>query len=454
MKHYSLRTTIAARYALVVLIVIFSISIVSNFLISRQFENYVEQQQKEKAEDMAINLSHQYEETSGGWNLDYVHGLGMYALNEGYILKLYNAEHDILWDDENHDMTLCAQMMQNISSQMQEKYPGLEGKFIMHTYDLKQGNKLLGFLDVSYYSPYYLNENAFHFLEALNRILLVAGLISLLFAVIIGLLLAGSISRPLAKIVEITERISEGDYSIRFQEGVKIKELDDLSHAVNHMTETLENQENIRKQLTSDVAHELRTPLANVSSYLEAIIEGVWEPTPERLQNCYEELKRIAKLVPDLERLRQVENENLKLDKTRENLPQLVRAVVKTFELQMENKKMHTVIEGEDIFACVDRNRMQQVITNLISNAVKYSNENGTICVSIEEKDLPLIFERFYRTDKSRNRRTGGAGIGLTIAKAIVQAHGGKIMAESTQGVGSAFTVILPKEQPGISNVK
>lgn len=464
MKHYSIRTTIAIQYAFVVLIVVFLISIVSNFLISRQFENYVEEQQNEKAEDMALNLSHQYDAMSGGWNLDYVHGLGMYALNEGYILKLSDEKQDILWDAQNHDMTLCSQMMESISSQMQENYLGFEGKFVTHRYDLKQGNQVVGYLDVSYYSPYYLNENEFHFIEALNQILIVVGICSLLMAVVIGLFLAGSLSKPIAKIVEITERISDGDYSIRFQEGVKTKELDDLSRAVNYMAESLENQETIRKRLTSDVAHELRTPLANVSSYLEAIIEGVWEPTPERLQNCYDELERISKLVSDLERLKQMENENLKLHKTRENLLELVWAVIKNFEIQMESKNLRTIVTGGDVFACIDRNRMQQVITNLISNAVKYSNENGTIRVRIEknadmasiqvqdegigipEKDLPLIFERFYRTDKSRNRRTGGAGIGLTIAKAIVQAHGGKIMAESKQGIGSTFTVIFPVE--------
>ena len=464
MKHYSIRTTIAIQYAFVVLIVVFLISIVSNFLISRQFENYVEEQQNEKAEDMALNLSHQYDAMSGGWNLDYVHGLGMYALNEGYILKLSDEKQDILWDAQNHDMTLCSQMMESISSQMQENYLGFEGKFVTHRYDLKQGNQVVGYLDVSYYSPYYLNENEFHFIEALNQILIVVGICSLLMAVVIGLFLAGSLSKPIAKIVEITERISDGDYSMRFQEGVKTKELEDLSRAVNDMAESLENQETIRKRLTSDVAHELRTPLANVSSYLEAIIEGVWEPTPERLQNCYDELERISKLVSDLERLKQMENENLKLDKTRENLLELVQAVMKNFEIQMESKNLRSVVTGEDVFACIDRNRMQQVITNLISNAVKYSNENGTIRVRIEknadmasiqvqdegigipEKDLPLIFERFYRTDKSRNRRTGGAGIGLTIAKAIVQAHGGKIMAESKQGIGSTFTVIFPVE--------
>ncbi len=462
MRHYSLRTIIAVRYAFVVLVVISLVSVVSNFLINRRFENYIKEQQNKKAEEMALSLAHQYDDTSGGWNLDYVHGFGMYTLSEGYILKLYNAENDILWDAQNHDMTLCSQMMEDISSQMREKFPEIHGDFVTHRYDLKQGDVVIGFLDVSYYSPYYLNENDFQFIKALNQILAVVGIGSLFMAVVMGVFLAGSLSKPIAKIVEITKKISDGDYSIRFEEGVKTKELDNLSHAVNHMAVSLENQENIRKRLTSDVAHELRTPLANVSSYLEAIIEGVWEPTTERLQNCYDELQRISKLVSDLERLRQVENENLKLDRTRENLLEMVQAAVKNFELQMKNKNIQCVVTGDDVFACVDKNKMQQVIINLVSNAVKYSNENGTIRISIEknadavslrvqdegigipEEDLPLIFERFYRTDKSRNRRTGGAGIGLTIAKAIVQAHGGKIVAESEQGSGSTFTVVLP----------
>lgn len=464
MKHYSLRTMIAVRFALIVLAVIFLISIASNILINMQFEKYVEEQQGKKAEEMALNLSHQYDNASGEWNLDYIHGLGMYALNEGYIIKLYDVNEDILWDAQNHDMTLCSQMMDTISLRMQENRPELNGDFVTHRFDLKQGDTVIGFLDVSYYSPYSLNENDFRFIEALNRILAVVGIVSLTGTVIMGLIFANNLTKPISKTVEITKQISDGDYSIRFQEGVRAKELLELSRAVNQMAESLEEQENLRKRLTSDVAHELRTPLANVSSYLEAIMEGVWEPTPERLQNCYNELERISKLVSDLERLKQVENENLKLHKTDEDLLELAQTIVKSFEKQMADKKLHCTVSGEHSVVSVDLGRMQQVLTNLVSNAVKYSNENGNIQIVVENKeyvgiiqvkdegigiakeDLKKIFERFYRTDKSRNRQNGGAGIGLTIAKAIVQAHGGKIFAESEACKGSSFVVVLPRK--------
>lgn len=461
MKHYSLRTMIAVRFALIVLAVVFLISIASNILIGRQFEKYVEEQQRKTAEELAQNISYQYDGASGEWNIDYIHGLGMYALNEGYIIKLYDDNGETVWDAEHHDMTLCARMMDTISIRMQGTRSDLQGEFVSHQFDLERDGNVIGFLDISYYSPYYLTENDFQFIEALNRILIAVGIVSLLGAVIMGLILANNITKPIVKTVKITKQISDGDYDIRFQDTVRTKELSGLVCAVNQMAKSLEEQETLQKRLTSDVAHELRTPIANVSSYLEAIIEGVWEPTPERLQNCYDELERIAKLVSDLERLRQVEHENLILHKSDVDLLELSKTVIRSFEKQITQKNLCCTISGY-AKASVDPDRMQQVITNLVSNAVKYSNENGSIRILLEEKedtvmlrvedegigiaqkDLPLIFERFYRTDKSRDRKTGGAGIGLTIAKTIVQAHGGKILVESEAGRGSSFTVVLP----------
>lgn len=470
MKYYSLRTMIAIRFALIVLAVVSMISIASNVLINRQFEKKVEEQQNKQAEELAQNLSYQYNGASKEWNLDYIHGFGMYALREGYIIKLSDVEENVVWDAQNHDTTLCHQVMEAITLRMQEQRPDFNGNFVTYRFNLKQNDNIIGFLDVSYYSPYHLNENDFQFITALNQILLVVGISSLVGAIIMGLILANSITRPIIKTVEITKQISGGDYNIRFKDGVKTRELFGLTQAVNRMAESLEEQENQRKRLTSDVAHELRTPIANVSSYLEAIIEGVWEPTLERLQNCYDELERISRLVSDLERLRQVENENLKLQKTEVDLFELAQATVKNFETKFAKKKVHCTVEGIHAVVFADHNRIQQVITNLVSNAIKYSNENGVVRIAIQDmtdegiivvedngigiakKDLKLIFERFYRTDKSRNRKTGGAGIGLTIVKAIIQAHGGKIVVESEEGHGSKFIITLPKNESFLCN--
>lgn len=463
MRRHSLRSTLAIRFALLVLAAISLISIVANIMINREFEEYVEEQQKLEADNIAQNISGQYSAVDGGWNIDYIHGMGMYALESGFIIKLYDIDENVLWDAKHHDMTLCHDMMQSIAVLMQEKRPDLEGDFVTHRYDLKQADVIVGYLDISYYSPYYMNKNDFQFITALNRILAAVGCVSLIGAVIMGVLLANSIVKPISKVVEITQKISDGDYDTRFKESTHTKELYELVHAVNQMAESLEEQEILQKRVTSDVTHELRTPVANISSYMEMMTDGIMEPTPERLQNCYDELQRLSGLISDLERLRQVENENLVLDKADVELRELSQAVMENFEIQLQEKHLNGQVTGDASIVSVDRDRIQQVLTNLISNAIKYSNDGGTVRVVIEDtndsgilhvedtgigipqEDLKRIFERFYRADKSRNRKTGGAGIGLTIAKTIVQAHKGKISVESEERKGSRFTIVLPK---------
>lgn len=463
MKQKSLRLTISIRFALLVLAVISLISIVSNLMISRQFENYMTEQRKSDADAIAQNLSNQYDDSISGWNLDYVHGMGMAFLDDGFIIKLYDKDENVLWDAGNHDTSICHESMENIRILTQKAQLDSDGHLLTCRYDLTQAGILIGYLDVSYYSPYDMDENDFHFMSALNHILIAVGGVSLVGAVLMGVLLANHIVKPVSKTVEITRQISDGDYHTRLKGGDATKELHELMQAVNHMAESLEEQENLRKRLTSDVTHELRTPVANVSSYMEMMIEGVMEPTPEHLQSCYDELQRLSGLISDLERLRQVENENLALDKSDVDLRELSQSVMANFEIQLREKHLDGQVTGDASIVSVDRGRMQQVIMNLVSNAIKYSNDGGIVRVVIEDtkecgiihvedsgigipqEDLKRIFERFYRADKSRNRKTGGAGIGLTIARTIVQAHKGKISVQSEEGKGSRFTVVLPK---------
>lgn len=456
-------TQLAAGFAFIVLITVAVISLTANGLISRQFEQYVARQRKTSSEQLAQSLSYQYHVEDGTWNVDYIHGLGMYALKDGYLIRLTDAEGQVVWDAENHDMTLCHQIMQDIRTQMAEKRPGLDGNFETHRYEVKQSNAVIGYLDVSYYSPYYLNESDFRFLDSLNRILLVVGICAAVAAAAAGAVLAKSLSVPLLKVTEVTRKISEGDYGARLETGKRqTQELAELSGAVNHMAESLERQETLRRRLTSDVAHELRTPVANVSLNLEMMLDEVWDPTKDRLQSCYEELGRISGIISDLEKLRQMEDENMDLELEPVDLLELAQAVETAFEPDLKKKKLTCEVSGEAALVLGDQRRLHQVMFNLVSNAVKYSNEGGKIRIRVKqekhkavlivedqgigmaEEELPLIFERFYRTDLSRSRKTGGAGIGLAIVKAIVRAHRGTVMVTSKVGCGSRFTVTLP----------
>jgi len=262
----------------------------------------------------------------------------------------------------------------------------------------------------------------------------------------------------------MTTEIAEGNYEIRFTEHTGTKELDALVSSINNLASTLEKQEVIRKQLTSDVSHELRTPLTTIGTHIEAMIEGVWEPTTDRLTSCYEEINRITNLVKDLEQLSKVENDNLKLNITSVDISEVIETIKGNFETELYNKSLNVSVVGTAGTIPVDKERISQVIINLLSNAIKYTPDFGKIEITLEdyetslviqvkdngigipEEELPFIFERFYRADKSRNRRTGGAGIGLAIVKSVVHAHGGKVEVSSKLETGTVFRVLLPRK--------
>jgi two-component system sensor histidine kinase BaeS len=202
---------------------------------------------------------------------------------------------------------------------------------------------------------------------------------------------------------------------------------------------------------------------------VEAMIDGVWEPTAERLQSCNDEIKRIGSLVYDLENLHKLDSANLRLNKSEIDLAEIVQKAVKSFDVAIKEKKLTVSISGNSSNILADADRISQTAINLVSNAVKYSKEGGRISVNIfetknsvgfsiadtgigiPESELPFIFERFYRADKSRNRNTGGSGLGLAIAKSIVEAHGGRISVESRVNSGSRFEVLLPKNNKSLN---
>ena len=464
MKKKSLKTQLSLTIALVVLITVALISVLSNILINQKFKNYIAEQQKQKTQDIVSSLSQQYDRKTDTWNTDFIHTIGMYALYDGYIIKVYEIDGNSVWDAELHDMTLCTQVMADISERMQKKYPKINGEFTSKDYYLKQGLNAVGVVSISYYGPYFLSENDFQFLNALNTILASVGAISLFFAIYIGWVMAKKICRPISKTARMTKEIAEVNYEIRFEGHTGTIELDELVSSINNLASTLDKQEGIRKQLTSDVSHELRTPLTTIGTHIEAMIEGVWEPTTERLKSCYEEINRITNLVKDLEQLEKVENDNLKLNITSVKIEEVINTITDNFETEIYNKNLDVSVLGTANPISVDKERISQVIINLLSNAIKYTPECGKIDIILEdcdssltiqvkdngigisEAELPYIFERFYRADKSRNRKTGGAGIGLTIVKSVVHAHGGKVLVTSKIDEGSVFRVILPRK--------
>jgi signal transduction histidine kinase len=301
------------------------------------------------------------------------------------------------------------------------------------------------------------------FINTLNIVLVAVGILSLILSLIFGYVMAKRISTPISRAINTAELISRGCYGDRSNETSNIKEIAQLTGTINNLAETLDNQEKLRKRLTADVAHELRTPLAVLQGHIEAMIDGVWEADSKRLKSVHEEITRLGRMVGDLEKLTRFESESLILEKSEFDLSELINSISVNFEKECINKNIEVSIKDKSVNVFADKDKISQVVINLMSNAVKFTDNGGRIHISIEDDmdnaviavsdtgkgiaplDKPHIFERFYRADISRNRLTGGSGIGLTIAKAIIEAHKGLIDVESEIGEGTRFVMTIPK---------
>lgn len=459
---FSLRTKLAASFAATALICVLLIGLMSNIQLEKHFKEYVHQNQETKNRGIISLIGSKFH-ADGTWDYQGIQDIGMYAMNQGLILRVKDAGGHMIWDAYTCDQGMCMEMLEEMSRNMMAKDPGWHGELTTETFSLTRGDNVMGSVEISYYGPVYYNELDIHFLGTLNRIFISVGLISLVLAVIFGGILAKMISTPITRVIRTAQSIAKGTYGDRSHEVSSTREISDLTGTVNDLAETLEKQEKLRKRLTGDVAHELRTPLATLQSHVEAMIDGVWEPTPERLTSCHEEITRITRLVSDLERLAHYESDSLVLNKTQFPARDFITRLMQTFEATFEQKRITPVISCDESVLVADKDKLSQVFVNLISNALKFTPEEGSISVSIQgtpqgiqavvadtgqgiaPHDLPHIFERFYRADVSRNRTTGGAGIGLTLVKTIVEAHKGTISVTSQVDQGTRFTVLLPK---------
>jgi signal transduction histidine kinase len=461
MKARSLRAQLSTSILALSLCAVAVTCLLSGLLINREFKAYIASQASQRSWNIVYDLGVQFKAPLNGWDPSFLHTIGMYSLYDGYILKIFGPNGEMAWDAENHDMTLCGQIMDEISSRMEKMKNA--GGFETHSFGILQGGAKVGSVSVTNYGPYFFSESDFRFIRSLNTALAIVGSIAAAFSVLIGNTLALRVSRPMAKAAYIAMQIAEGNYNMLFEGPFRTKELKRLAESVNLLSKTLSRQEELRKRLATDVAHELRTPLTAVGSHLEAMVDGLWEITPERLQGCHEEILRLGDLVKDLERLAKIEGDSEAMEKREVDLLALASSVAETFQGESAKKGLSLDVEGERAVVWADSGRMRQVVANLLSNAVKYTPEGGHIKavvkdspeggvlqvqddgIGIPEGEAAYVFERFYRTDLSRDRKTGGAGIGLAIARSIVSAHGGSIKAQSGAGGGSCFSVCIPK---------
>jgi signal transduction histidine kinase len=301
------------------------------------------------------------------------------------------------------------------------------------------------------------------FTSSVNRSLLFAILAAGVVALLLTLLLSQSILGPVGALTSAARAMEKGDLDHRVV--VKDKgELGELANAFNAMADGLGRLEQLRRNMVTDVAHELRTPLTNVRGYLEAMRDGVIQPTPEMINSLYEEAMLLNRLVDDLQELALAEAGQLNLVRRPVRVEEIIERVVYLVEAQSAEKGVQVEVDLPPNLPeiDVDAERIGQVLRNLLNNALTNTPAGGRIRVTaamvdsqvevcvrdngagISADHLPFVFERFYRADKSRQRTTGGAGLGLSIVKQLVEAHGGHVGIESQVGIGTAVTFTTP----------
>lgn len=463
-KTNTLRTKLLVAFALVALLGVGTVALVLNQVTARAFDIYVSRGAMMRAERAAADAALYYER-NGSWQgiervlqtaiSEYQPGMGMgrrqgmhgmAEMNSGRIL-IVGMDAAVLVDTGGD---LIGQAIK--ASDLAQGTPiVVDGQMV--------GTLLFTTQDMSGYS-----DLERQFLSAVNRAILWAVGVVAAAALVAAVLLSRQFVGPLRQLIAASRAMAQGDLAQR----VEIRsgdEIGELGQAFNQMASDLQAAEAQRQQMTADIAHELRNPLSVIRGNLEALLDGVYPADAEHLEPIYEETILLQRLVEDLRLLSLADAGQLRLTHTDVDLGALLNAIADSTQAIAEDKgiALQVNVPREPLILHADADRLRQVIGNLVSNALRYTpgggavtlgavRDGGLVRVSVADTgpgiapaDLPHVFDRFYRGDAARDRASGGSGLGLSIARALVKAHGGDIGVESTPGQGTKFIVSLPE---------
>ncbi|RJR20043.1 MAG: HAMP domain-containing protein [Nitrospiraceae bacterium] len=434
--------------ASVSLIALSSALLLRELMIS-DFRKYLEGEMEDRVYWVTASLESTYEKYSG-WERDRVIEDTVWALMLGFDVRLYDKDGSLVIDTGLAVDSLSPLIKKRVAALSEPRKQETGGRFV--PYALFLGGNEIGQLEVSLLRP--AKESLF--IHRSNMMLLLSLLLLGGSAIFLSLVFSKKLTRPVQRLTEGVTAISEGNLKKR----VAIPGRDEigmLSDAFNRMAQTLETQESLRKKITSNIAHELRTPMSIIRGELEGMMDGLIPADREHLDSLYAEIKRLMTILEGIEELARAEASSLTLRKREVELAAFLGNIAGRFRQTFEEKGVDLEIRCEDgLAASADPDRLSQIIMNLLSNALKATSKGGHVLIKserrnedaaievidsgcgIEHKDLPFVFERFYKG------KDGGLGLGLTIVRELVEAHGGQVDVQSVYGRGSSFTVILP----------
>lgn len=440
-----------------------------NFFTTRQFKNFIIDSDVIISRDYSILLSKYYEINNYTWeNVDvFVHSFWKDSDQR--------MDWEILKRDQLNDIMAEAAVNSNdISHRL--VLLDMEGRVIADTLDVitgefhpvdhwekgvavqLDGNTIGTVLYGSMIDPV-LNPLDREFLESVNWAVFISAMIVVFITIIIGYFFVRSFIAPLNKLSEAMERVTEGELDIEISVNTK-DEVQKLAENFNKMSRRLYRAREWRDKVTADISHEIRTPVTTIQGELEAMLDGVYPLDLSVIETVYRDTLTLTKIVEDLQLLDSLEFDKTSLDLEEVDLIELIHNTIKSFNSASKEKGICIVTDTPKSVPKLnlDYRKLRQVLNNLITNSLRYSPGGRNIIIGIkkskedlilyvkdfgsgiEESDLPHVFDRFFRADPSRSRKSGGFGLGLSISKSIIEAHNGQIRAQSVPGEGTTIS--------------
>ncbi len=438
---------------LLLLVAVSAIALSAAFLLRElmvaDFRGYLEGEMEDRVYWVTAALESSYEKHSG-WDRELITEDIIWALMLGLRMRLYDSQGALMIDTGSAIDSLSPLVKKRVMAVSEFAAGAKEGEFL--PYALFLGGKEIGRLDVSFLPP----KKETVFIRRSNRLLLISVLALGGFAIFLSVIFSRMLTSPIKVLTDAVTAVSEGNLKSRVAPSGN-DEIAKLSGAFNRMAQILEIQESLRKKLTSNIAHELRTPISVVRGELEGMIDGLIPIDREHLQSLHDEIGRLKTILEGIEELSRAEASSLTLVKRPLELGPFFKNIAGRFGKVFQDRDVSLGLEcGEGLVVNADPDRLSQIMINLLSNALKATGKGGKVIIKafasgteviievsdtgsgIREEDLPFVFERFYKASP------GGLGLGLTIVKELIEAHGGKITARSEYGKGSTFTFSLP----------
>ena len=445
---FSYTTRVTISFAFICVMTILVAFGVLSFVWGQHFQEYTRDNMERTAESTAVAIADKYEETKR-WSPDVLAPASSAAgLNRNVGIQVIDAAGTIRYDNYP-DRDKKSSLAPKSKSRMVSAPIVVEGEEI-------------GTVNVWVYgSDTMLTQADREYRDGSYRAMLVAMALAILISIGLGFLFARGLVGPINRMTRTAKAIKEGDLSART--GLSGEdEVSRLGETFDAMADAIEKDRMMERRLTTDVAHELRTPLMAIQATIEAIVDGVFEPDEERLGTIDAEVQRLSRLVDALLKLSRLENRKIPMNKKRLNLGELLTDIIGTHEAYVRESGLDLIFEAEDdVWVFGDADMLRQATANLISNAVRYTPE-GSITVRVERgetmasisvadtgiglspEECKMVFSRFWRGDAGRNRAQGGLGIGLSVVKEIVDRHNGWVRVEGEKGVGATFTIFIP----------